>query len=79
MKWDVNGIAICEYSHEMMNLCLILGSGSFYRAAVPQDIVNGQPDPTNWGTPVAALAPDACDPISNFVNHSIVFGKSLRL
>ena len=49
--------------------------GSFYRAAVPQDVVNGEPDPSSWGEPVAALDPSGCDPIANFVNHSIVFGE----
>ncbi|OJT12932.1 hypothetical protein TRAPUB_10497 [Trametes pubescens] len=57
MKWDDEGIAVW----------------SFYRAAVPQDVLNGQPNPSSWGEPVAMLAPDGCDPISNFVNHSIVF------
>ncbi|KAJ3526186.1 hypothetical protein NM688_g8288 [Phlebia brevispora] len=57
MKWDEDGIAVW----------------SFYRAAVPQDIVSSQPDPSNWGTPVAVLEPSGCDPISNFINHSIVF------
>ena len=49
--------------------------GSFYRAAVPQDIVDGEPTPSTWGTPVANLLPTQCDPITNFVNHSIVFGE----
>ncbi|KAJ3485570.1 hypothetical protein NLI96_g4881 [Meripilus lineatus] len=57
MKWDDNGIAIW----------------SFYRAAVPKDIVSGQPSPSLWGLPVAVLEPAGCDPIANFVNHSIIF------
>lgn len=57
MKWDEGGIAVW----------------SFYRAAVPQDIIEGQPNPNDWGTPVAMLLPGGCDPIANFVNHSIVF------
>ncbi|KAI0732372.1 glycoside hydrolase family 16 protein [Fomitopsis betulina] len=57
MKWDVSGI----------------GVWSFYRAAVPQDVTNGQPTPSTWGEPVAYLMPDACDPITNFINHSIIF------
>ncbi|KAE9411131.1 hypothetical protein BT96DRAFT_969316 [Gymnopus androsaceus JB14] len=58
MKWDENGIAVY----------------SFYRAAIPEDITAGSPNPTleNWGQPVAALAPGGCDPITNFVNHSII-------
>jgi hypothetical protein len=52
-------------------------SGSFYRAAVPQDIVEGTPDPSNWGLPVAELSPQGCDPLQYFANHSIVFGEYL--
>jgi len=57
MKWDENGIAIW----------------SFYRAAVPKDIVQGIPDPSNWGLPVAELWPQGCDPLTYFANHSIIF------
>ncbi|KAI0669919.1 glycoside hydrolase family 16 protein [Trametes maxima] len=57
MKWDDEGIAVW----------------SFYRAAVPQDVLNGEPNPSSWGEPVAALDPSGCDPITNFVNHSIIF------
>ncbi|KAK7694629.1 hypothetical protein QCA50_001816 [Cerrena zonata] len=57
MKWDEDGIAVW----------------SFYRAAVPQDIQTGQPSPSTWGQPVAMLLPTSCDPITNFVNHSIIF------
>ncbi|KAI0932227.1 hypothetical protein AcW1_000592 [Taiwanofungus camphoratus] len=57
MRWDETGIAVW----------------SFYRAAVPQDVVNGQPTPSTWGAPVAALDPSGCNPLTNFVNHSIIF------
>ncbi|CAK5280537.1 unnamed protein product [Mycena citricolor] len=57
MKWDEEGIAVY----------------SFYRSAIPGDILAGSPNPANWGPPVAALAPASCDPITNFVNHSIIF------
>jgi len=57
MKWDETGIAVY----------------SFYRSAVPNDITSGSPDPANWGVPVASLAPDGCDPLTFFVNHSIIF------
>jgi hypothetical protein len=60
MKWDDEGIAVY----------------SFYRAAVPEDIVQGSPDPTNWGAPDGALDPSGCNPITFFVNHSIIFGTS---
>ncbi|ETW74900.1 glycoside hydrolase family 16 protein [Heterobasidion irregulare TC 32-1] len=57
MKWDQDGIAVW----------------GFYRVAVPQDVKDGSPNPANWGTPVAMLAPDNCDPLTYFVNHSIIF------
>ncbi|KAJ7783817.1 glycoside hydrolase family 16 protein, partial [Mycena maculata] len=57
MKWDETGIAVY----------------SFYRSAIPEDITSGSPDPDNWGIPSASLAPASCDPITNFVNHSIIF------
>ncbi|KAG0708884.1 glycoside hydrolase family 16 protein [Suillus ampliporus] len=57
MKWDENGIAVW----------------SFYRAAIPQDIVNGEPDPSNWGEPDAELASQSCNITQYFANHSIVF------
>ena len=82
MKWDTNGIAVCKHARFMNSLVSRKFTGipgSFYRAAVPTDIVAGQPDPTTWGMPVASLAPGDCNPISNFINHSIVFGKSLSL
>jgi hypothetical protein len=58
MKWDDEGIAVWN----------------FYRAAIPQDITDGQsPNPSTWGTPAALLSPSGCDPISFFSNHSIIF------
>ncbi|KAF8626517.1 hypothetical protein AX15_004822 [Amanita polypyramis BW_CC] len=57
MKWDETGVAVW----------------SFYRAAVPQDIVQGSPDPSNWGQPVAELWSSGCNPLNYFANHSIVF------
>ncbi|KAF8898715.1 glycoside hydrolase family 16 protein [Infundibulicybe gibba] len=57
MKWDENGIAVW----------------SFYRAAIPQDIIDGSPTPDTWGIPSAALDPSGCNPLKFFVNHSIIF------
>lgn len=57
MKWDENGIFVW----------------SFYRAAVPQDIVQGTPNPSTWGVPSAWLDPTECDPLKYFVNHSMIF------
>jgi hypothetical protein len=57
MKWDETGIFVW----------------SFYRAAVPQDVLLGRPNPSTWGTPSAWLDPTHCDPSKFFVNHSIIF------
>ncbi|KAJ7225489.1 glycoside hydrolase family 16 protein, partial [Mycena pura] len=58
MKWDEKGIDVCALYH---------------RSAIPGDINDGSPNPDNWGQPVASLAPAACDPLTYFVNHSIIF------
>ncbi|KZP31323.1 glycoside hydrolase family 16 protein [Athelia psychrophila] len=58
MKWDDEGIAVWN----------------FYRAAIPQDITDGQsPNPSGWGQPAAQLAPSGCNPLTMFSNHSIIF------
>lgn len=57
MNWDQNGIAVW----------------SFYRAAIPLDITQGNPNPSNWGEPVAALSTQSCNITKYFANHSIVF------
>ena len=49
--------------------------GSFFRAAVPNDIDQGSPNPSLWGTPSATLANTSCNIEQFFINHSIVFGK----
>jgi hypothetical protein len=74
MKWDETGIAVCEFQRHAFQALLIL-QVSFYRSAIPTDITSGSPNPANWGTPVASLAPAACDPLTYFVNHSIIFGE----
>lgn len=75
MKWDQDGIAVCK-SIDFAGRWAASDSflGGFYRVAVPQDVKDGSPNPANWGTPVAMLAPDNCDPLTYFVNHSIIFG-----
>lgn len=57
------------------DVALNLYAGSFYRAAIPQDITSGLPNPDNWGEPVAALASTSCNISQFFVNHSIIFGE----
>ncbi|KAG1757546.1 glycoside hydrolase family 16 protein [Suillus lakei] len=57
MNWDENGIAVW----------------SFYRSTIPLDITQGEPNPSNWGEPVAALSTQSCNITQFFANHSIVF------
>jgi hypothetical protein len=80
MKWDDEGIAVCEFSSQATFFFLLIecaSSGNFYRAAIPQDITDGQsPNPSTWGKPGALLSPSGCDPIKFFTNHSIIFGLS---
>ncbi|KAL0951157.1 hypothetical protein HGRIS_007889 [Hohenbuehelia grisea] len=57
MKWDEDGISVW----------------SFYRAAVPQNIFDGNPNPLTWGNPVARLDSSQCDPLRFFSNHSVIF------
>ncbi|KAG2154871.1 glycoside hydrolase family 16 protein [Suillus clintonianus] len=57
MNWDENGIAVW----------------SFYRALIPVDITQGEPNPSNWGEPDAALSTQSCNITQFFANHSIVF------
>lgn len=81
MKWDENGIAVCTYhcvSSSPASSEPVHSTGSFYRAAIPQDIVQGEPNPSNWGEPVAALSNQGCNITQYFTNHSIVFGENLK-
>jgi len=81
MKWDETGIAVCTFYRVYCSTGSaepVQSSGSFYRAAIPQDIVQGAPDPSNWGEPVAALSNQSCNITQNFVNHSIIFGENLE-
>lgn len=57
MKWDEDGIAIW----------------SFYRAAIPEDVIAGTPVPATWGPPSAILGPAKCNITKFFHNHTIVF------
>ncbi|KAH8822827.1 glycoside hydrolase family 16 protein [Flagelloscypha sp. PMI_526] len=61
MKWDENSIDVW----------------SFYRQAIPQDLRDGHPTPSNWDIPVARLTPKYCDFSKSFWNHTIVFDITL--
>lgn len=80
MKWDENSIAVCELRVRLQQVLPDFNEckGSFYRVAVPQDIVNGTPNPSSWGAPSAVLEASHCNLGQYFANHSIVFGKSTR-
>lgn len=46
----------------------------FPRQSIPSDLAIGStPDPTTWGTPIAAFSGGGCDIDSHFRNHRIVF------
>jgi hypothetical protein len=76
MKWDENEISVCKcplfYLYNVITNGYILGS--FFRAAVPNDIGQGSPNPSLWGIPSATLSNTSCNIEQFFVNHSIVFG-----
>ena len=48
------------------------------RGSIPDDISNGNPDPTTWGAP-NALFPnnDSCNTAAHFYDHSIVIDTTL--
>ena|SRR6266542_4359367 len=79
MKWDENGVSVCELIGTFFLLLSSLPDcqnleGSFYRAAIPKDISSGAPNPSEWGTPSATLHASGCDIGKHFANHSIIFG-----
>jgi hypothetical protein len=78
MKWDENDISICTHAHGSFPSGgnLTASTGSFYRAAIPKDVVAGNPNPSGWGLPSARLHASQCDIRKYFGNHSIVFGQS---
>lgn len=78
MKWDETGIAVCKWRRSMPIIQISRKfplTGYFYRVSLPQDILDGVPDPTTWVTPSAMLSPEGCDPFKYFNNHAIVFGE----
>ncbi|KAI6216378.1 Beta 1,3(4)-glucanase [Aphelenchoides besseyi] len=45
----------------------------FSRSKIPSDILNSQPQPANWGKPVAEFTNKNCDLDAHFHNQQIVF------
>lgn len=51
----------------------------FYRSAIPDDILEGLPDPTTWRTPSASLSSVGCPIDEYFTNHVLIFGENVLL
>lgn len=61
MKWDSQSIDVWF----------------FHRSAIPEDIINGLPDPSIWRTPSASLSGLGCPIDTYFRNHVLIFGEWL--
>jgi len=57
MKWDQDGISVWN----------------FYRVAIPQDVLEGIPNPANWPKPTATLGAAGCNILEYFQNHTVIF------
>lgn len=82
MKWDENDISVCKFPFSCAPCNALTTSeschiGSFFRAAIPKDIIAGRPNPSQWGLPSASLRNTTCNIGRYFSNHSIVFGALL--
>jgi len=61
-NWDSSGISVWF----------------FPRQSIPQDITDGNPDPSSWGAPIALFPNnDSCDTTQRFHDHSIVIDTTL--
>lgn len=49
----------------------------FKRSDIPQDITDGSPDPSKWGTPVGNFPMETCDPYSAFWDNFNIFDTTL--
>ncbi|KAI9451667.1 glycoside hydrolase family 16 protein [Lactarius psammicola] len=49
----------------------------FERQSIPQDIQNGQPDPSSWPPPVAFWSADGCDFASHVYDQHLVINTAL--
>lgn len=82
-KWDDYSIDICAYCLLNTSLPPLFvssthsGIGFFYRSAIPDDILDGIPDPSGWPLPDASLSGVGCPINDYFHNHNIIFGTSL--
>lgn len=76
MKWDDDGISVCELITQgrCYTTTELFVKGNFYRVAIPEDILEGIPDPSNWPNPTATLEPAGCNISNFFKDHQIIFG-----
>ena len=56
------------------NLKRRIRAGFFYRSAIPDDILEGLPNPANWRLPSASLSHVNCPMDKYFKNQMIIFG-----
>jgi hypothetical protein len=49
----------------------------FARADVPQDITDKNPNPDNWGAPVAFFSTDSCPMSQFFTDQTFIFNITL--
>lgn len=61
------GVYAMEWNNEEINVFF------FPRSSIPQDILEGNPNPANWGKPKANFRASACDMERHFKEHKIVF------
>ncbi|KAH7929380.1 hypothetical protein BV22DRAFT_1102515 [Leucogyrophana mollusca] len=61
MLWDNSGISVYF----------------FPRNAVPADITDGAPQPSNWSAPMASWPSTDCNPFQFFYTHSAIFDTTL--
>lgn len=49
----------------------------FDRGSIPQDILDGKPNPDSWPTPISRWTSESCDMASHFYDHSLIFDITL--
>lgn len=49
----------------------------FARNQIPDDIAQGRPDPSGWGTPRGSWPADGCNPTRYFSSHVAVFTNTV--
>lgn len=70
----VGPIYYSKISWELSHHSIFAPKGSFYRAAIPRDVIEGAPTPSEWGLPSAILHNSMCKITDFFRSHKIIFG-----